>query len=258
MAARCRTTTSRRRALFLVREPVTMHMKEQMMLRADDCPPWYVQCASVHYSSLPSSWWHADLCKDPHRGGLLPAEERFGFVQVRIKRHRWYVKTLKTNDPLIFSVGWRRFQSVPLYSLNDHSIRMRMLKYTPEHMHCHATFYRPVALPNTGFCAFNSLAGAAPRFRVSATGVVLDIDRSVKIVKKIKLTGVPYKIFKNTVFVRDMFSTALEVAKFEGANIRTVSGKTITFEQHLIVASKQLEDEHTLPFEKVRTFSSCI
>jgi ribosome biogenesis protein BMS1 len=157
-------------------------------------------------------------------GGVLPAEERFGYLQVRIKRHRWFAKTLKTNDPLVFSLGWRRFQSIPIYSLDDHSIRMRMLKYTPEHMHCYATFYGPVALPNSGFCAFNSLNGDSAGFRVSATGVVLDVDRSTKIVKKLKLTGVPFKIFKNTAFIKDMFTSALEVAKFEGANIRSVSG----------------------------------
>ena len=157
-------------------------------------------------------------------GGLLAAEERFGYLTVRIKRHRWHTKTLKSNDPLIFSLGWRRFQSLPIYSLDDHSIRNRHLKYTPEHMHCFATFYGPVATPNTGFCAFNTLSGDVPGFRISATGVVLDIDRTTKIVKKLKLTGAPFKIFKNTAFVKDMFNTALEVAKFEGANIRTVSG----------------------------------
>lgn len=157
-------------------------------------------------------------------GGLLAAEERFGYLTARIKRHRWHVKTLKTNDPMIFSLGWRRFQSLPIYHLDDHSIRNRMLKYTPEHMHCHATFYGPVSAPNTGFCAFNTLSGGVSNFRISATGVILDIDRTTKIVKKLKLTGVPYKIFKNTAFIKDMFNSALEVAKFEGANVRTVSG----------------------------------
>ncbi|KAI8825021.1 uncharacterized protein EV422DRAFT_553782 [Fimicolochytrium jonesii] len=156
-------------------------------------------------------------------GGLLPAEENFGFMQVRIKRHRWFKKTLKNNDPLIFSMGWRRFQSLPIYSLND-GTRNRLLKYTPEHMHCLATFYGPTTPPNTGFCAFQELADNTAAFRLSATGVVLDIDKSTEIVKKLKLTGVPTKVFKNTAFVKDMFTTALEVAKFEGANIRTVSG----------------------------------
>lgn len=157
-------------------------------------------------------------------GGLLASEESFGFIQVRIKRHRWHNKILKTNDPLIFSLGWRRFQSIPIYSLDD-GTRNRMLKYTPEHMHCLATFYGPISAPNTGFCAFNTLSTSTPSFRVSATGVVLDVDAgSQKIVKKLKLTGTPAKIYKNTAFIKDMFSSALEVAKFEGAHIKTVSG----------------------------------
>lgn len=160
-------------------------------------------------------------------GGLLPNETNFGFLQVRIKKHRWYKRVLKTNDPLIFSLGWRRFQSMPIYTLDD-GTRNRMLKYTPEHMHCLASFYGPMTLQNTGFCAFNTLSSNTPSFRISATGVLLNVDAgdgaSHRIVKKLKLTGTPSKVFKNTAFIKDMFSSPLEVAKFEGAQLKTVSG----------------------------------
>ncbi|KAJ5189156.1 hypothetical protein N7491_005480 [Penicillium cf. griseofulvum] len=157
-------------------------------------------------------------------GGLSPTEDRFGYVQIRIKRHRWHKKILKTNDPLIFSLGWRRFQTMPIYSTSDSRTRNRMLKYTPEHMHCFATFYGPLVAPNTGFLCVNSFSNKNPGFRIAATGVVQSVDEHTEIVKKLKLTGHPYKIFKNTAFIKDMFTSGLEIAKFEGASIKTVSG----------------------------------
>lgn len=159
-------------------------------------------------------------------GSLLSNEDRFGFSQVRIKRHRWHKKILKSNDPLIVSLGWRRFQTIPIYSTSDSRTRNRMLKYTPEHMHCFATFYGPLVSPNTGFCCVQNVSNenVTGSFRICATGTILEVDQSVEIVKKLKLVGYPTKIFKNTAFIKDMFSTALEVAKFEGASIKTVSG----------------------------------
>ncbi|PQE28705.1 hypothetical protein CJF32_00003905 [Rutstroemia sp. NJR-2017a WRK4] len=157
-------------------------------------------------------------------GGLTPTEDRFGFVQVKIKRHRWHKKILKTNDPLIISLGWRRFQTLPIYSTSDNRTRNRMLKYTPEHMHCFGTFYGPFIAPNTGFSCYQSFSNKNPGFRIAATGTVMTVDESSETVKKLKLTGTPYKIYKNTAFIKDMFNTSLEIAKFEGASIKTVSG----------------------------------
>lgn len=159
-------------------------------------------------------------------GGLLPTEERFGFMNARIRRHRWHKKILKTNDPLILSLGWRRFQTLPIYTTTDSRTRTRMLKYTPEHAYCFCSFYGPLVAPNTSFCGIQVVDKDHQRagFRIAATGVVEDLNADVEIVKKLKLVGYPSKIFKNTAFIKDMFSSAMEVAKFEGASIKTVSG----------------------------------
>ncbi|KAG0686455.1 Glycoside hydrolase 2 (Mannanase, beta-galactosidase), partial [Pichia californica] len=159
-------------------------------------------------------------------GGLLSTEERFGFINGRIRRHRWHKKILKSNDPLILSLGWRRFQTLPIYTTSDSRTRNRMLKYTPEHAYCFTTFYGPLVAPNTTFCGIQVVDKdhTTGSFRIAATGIVEDLNAESSIVKKLKLVGYPQKIYRNTAFIKDMFTSAMEVAKFEGASIKTVSG----------------------------------
>eukprot|EP00727_Mastigamoeba_balamuthi_P009784 m51a1_g5428 putative ribosome biogenesis protein (1166) ;mRNA; r:149689-153735 len=157
-------------------------------------------------------------------GGILTGEDQMGYIQARVKRHRWFPKTLKSRDPLVVSLGWRRYQTMLMYSMPDLKNHHRLVKYTPEHLHCTATFWGPVTPPNTGLIAFQSMTNTASAFRVSATGVVLEVDQHFKIVKKLKITGTPLKVYKNTAFIKDMFTSQLEIAKFEGAKLRTVSG----------------------------------
>jgi hypothetical protein len=163
-------------------------------------------------------------------GALLANEQNLGFVQARLKRHRWHKRILKTNDPLVFSMGWRRFQSLPLFSIEDQNGRFRYLKYTPEHMHCLCTFYGPLTTPNSGLMAFKAAFSARDdgraqaSFRVSGTGTVLEMSKAPSVMKKLKLVGTPLKIMKNTAYIQDMFTSAVEAARFEGAKIRTVSG----------------------------------
>ena len=140
-----------------------------------------------------------------------------------IKRHRWSPKILKNLDPVLVSVGWRRFQSIPLYSIEDRDEKQRMLKYTPEHMHCHACVSAPHIPPNTGVMFIRDWR-AIPGYRVSATGIVAEGGEKFKVLKKIKLVGEPYDVRDKTAFVRGMFNSDLEVNKSLHAKIQTVSG----------------------------------
>lgn len=175
--------------------------------------------------NIPAEFLHMFNPTEPVlAGGLNAGESEHQLVLARIKRHRWYPKILKSQDPLLISMGWRRFQTQPIFATEDPNGRSRYLKYTPLHMHCLASFYAPVTPPNTGFLALPIRNYRVSGFRIPCTGYTIGNETNTSIVKKLKITGTPAKIEKTTAFIKGMFSSDLEAAKFIGAKLRCVSG----------------------------------
>jgi len=139
-------------------------------------------------------------------GALNMAEENVGLVSCKVKKHRWYRKILKTGDPIIVSMGWRRFQTAPMYAKIEDDLKHRYLKYTPNHVTANMSFFGPITPQNTGFLAIQTMSSDVTEmkrigFRIAATGAVNEVDKSSQIMKKLKLVGTPYKIFKKSAFI---------------------------------------------------------
>jgi len=84
--------------------------------------------------------------------------------------------------------------------------------------------YSPTSLLSLKFHILTCVLMFQPDFRVAATGSVVELDKSTKSMMKLTFIGTPFKIYRKTAFIHDMISSNLEVAKFEGAKLRTVSG----------------------------------
>jgi ribosome biogenesis protein BMS1 len=159
-------------------------------------------------------------------GGLASsAERREALLRVKVKKHRWFKKLLKSGEALMTSVGWYRYQSLPVFAIEDrNNVRTRYLKYTTEHMHSLCVVAGNFTPPGTGVLFVKRWDKEFPSFRVSGTGVVLESAEQVQVMKKLKLVGEPEKIQVKTAFIKNMFTSDLEVSKCVGARIQTVSG----------------------------------
>jgi len=87
-----------------------------------------------------------------------------------------------------------------------------MIKYTPKFGYCYALCYGPLYPIGTSFIGIKDLEDKSTNFRIASNGMVIEVDHHFIVQKKIKLVGTPFKILKNTAFIKDMFNSELEVS----------------------------------------------
>ncbi|KAI3962308.1 hypothetical protein MKW92_052631 [Papaver armeniacum] len=166
---------------------------------------------------------------DPHHpilvGVILPEEENFGYMQVKLKRHGWRMDLLMTGAPITVSAGWRRYQTTAIYAMENEN--GQHLNYTPEHKECLAVFWGPLAPPKTRIVAvMNNLNCLKNKeaFRIMAKGVVLDFNLDAQILLKVEKMGTLVDTGGKTARIKFAPKLKIDGFKFIGAPIQTKSG----------------------------------
>lgn len=134
-------------------------------------------------------------------------ENSFGFLKIKFTKHLWYPKILKNNDPIILSIGWRKFQVTPIFCIEEKNQRLRMIKYTPKYTSCYAVCWGPLLPVNVACVALQKFEENVSHFRIAGTGDLIEINQNFEINKKLKLIGEPFEIYKKTAFVKGMFNS---------------------------------------------------
>lgn len=108
-------------------------------------------------------------------------EDNLAFVKVNFKRHRWYPNLLKSNDPIIVSCGWRRYQTLITFAKASPNDRLRFLKYTPHYDFCVGVFYGNFNQQNSGCVFTQTIKNDVKIFRIAGSGVVTEINKSFEV-----------------------------------------------------------------------------
>ncbi|AFP65235.1 BMS1-like protein (nucleomorph) [Chroomonas mesostigmatica CCMP1168] len=148
-----------------------------------------------------------------------------------VNRHKWNKKIIRTQDVVFLSMGWKFFEASIVFfeeKSNKKSYLQKCLSYRKSSSVCfvsHPEFSGTgiVAIFNPGnnFCSFHK----GTIFNIIFSGKVEEPVTEFKIFKKIKLKGMIFKNFRKTCYVKNMFSTEIEILRFIGSFVHDTSGK---------------------------------
>ncbi|KYF45398.1 putative ribosome biogenesis protein [Toxoplasma gondii ARI] len=162
---------------------------------------------------------------------LLPYECAVSVVHLQLTRGGPYEGSLKGKDELIFNCGFRRFVGRPIFSEDrgvsgsgSHTDKAKMLPFFHAGVSCVASLYAPTMYPPGSVVVFRKTEDSAQPFQVCAWGSVLNSTSNRLIIKRIVLTGYPFKVHRRKAVVRYMFFNPRDIRWFTPVELHTKKG----------------------------------
>ncbi|KAJ8369237.1 hypothetical protein SKAU_G00092650 [Synaphobranchus kaupii] len=182
---------------------------------------WYV---TLHIEDVPPSVMESFRTGKPLvLVSLLPYEQKMSVMHMLVRRHPANTEPIKSKQELVFQCGFRRFRACPIFSQHTSADKHKMERFLPAGNPTVVSVYAPITFPTAGGAPLQTeprrrgvVVGEVgseeywdtPRTQnLVATGCLLGCNPQRVMLKRIVLSGHPFKINRHSAVVRYMFFT---------------------------------------------------
>ncbi|XP_051167927.1 pre-rRNA-processing protein TSR1 homolog isoform X1 [Leptopilina boulardi] len=155
--------------------------------------------------------------------GLLPHEQKISLVNVVLKRAGESLIPIKSKERLIFQCGFRRFSNCPIFSQHTNGNKHKYERFIQPESTVAASMYAPIMYSPCPVLCFRQKASGT--LDLVATGSVLSANADRLVVKRVILSGHPFKVHKRSAVIRFMFFNREDINWFKPVQVVTKFGR---------------------------------
>ncbi|KAM3616618.1 uncharacterized protein V6R79_020905 [Siganus canaliculatus] len=182
---------------------------------------WYV---TLHISDVPLSVMESVQSGKPLMlVSLLPHEQKMSVMHLLVRRHPSNTEPIKSKEELVFHCGFRRFRASPIFSQHTSADKHKMERFLRPDAPTVVSVYAPITFPPAGVLLFKQRNDGIQD--LVATGSLLSCDPQRVVLKRIVLSGHPFKINRRSAVVRYMFFNRDDILWFKPVELRTKWGR---------------------------------
>ena len=185
----------------------------------------------LHIKDVPTHLYN-EWCKEgPSKNPLvifniLPHEQKMCVLNFVIKRSKpdssnMELDVIKSKEKLIFHVGFRRFTACPIFSQHTNGDKHKYVRFWHQDEIIVMTTYAPIMFPPANVLVYKD----DNQMSLIGSGSLFSADPNRKIIKRVVLSGHPFKVHKKSAVVRFMFFNREDIEWFKPVELRTKRGR---------------------------------
>ncbi|XP_056329752.1 pre-rRNA-processing protein TSR1 homolog [Danio aesculapii] len=182
---------------------------------------WYV---TLHIVDVPPSVMESFQTGKPLvLVSLLPHEQKMSVMNVLVRQHPSNTEPIKSKEELVFQCGFRRFRASAIFSQHTTGDKHKLERFLRPDAPTIMSLYAPITFPTAGVLVFKQRDNGMQD--LVATGSLLSCDPRRVVLKRIVLSGHPFKINRRSAVVRYMFFNRDDILWFKPVELRTKWGR---------------------------------